>query len=239
VVWRDNSVASAGLLFYGAGNHYYETGAVFSQGLAPINFDGSLALRPGFGTQSALKSTSFSESEAAMYAQRSTSAKHYVYIINAPGGVDVDNTLHRVPGNSAYEIAFPGGIQPAFIKGVFEVTQGKDDPIAPRYLRYQDNPHYARPAKKPGEVDVMVASAQPARKVTLSPAADSQPDLNTWRYPLKDRRGQFMRFTVTMADNQPAGWAVTSGHITSEQGRGLYATCATTDSSNAVAHSGE
>ncbi|WP_142213353.1 Flp family type IVb pilin [Streptomyces sp. SLBN-118] len=45
----------------------------------------------------------------------------YVYDIDAPGGIDINKTFDDPPFSHEDEIAFPGGIRPEYIRGVWEV----------------------------------------------------------------------------------------------------------------------
>ncbi|MER5888734.1 hypothetical protein ABT160_33320 [Streptomyces sp. NPDC001941] len=45
----------------------------------------------------------------------------YVYDIDAPGGIDVNESFYDSPYEHEGEIAFPGGIKPEYIKGAWEV----------------------------------------------------------------------------------------------------------------------
>lgn len=107
--WRNDNQ----WIFRGSGSTYTSYPSIpdiFNKGIFPWKPDGGhLTFRPRVGEKkSGISSTSYSFNLARMFAANA-------YIINAPGGVDLDKTLD----SWEQEIAFPGGIAPQYIQGVF------------------------------------------------------------------------------------------------------------------------
>lgn len=74
----------------------------------------------------------------------------YQYEIFAPGGIDVNNSFgDRSPWPNQYEVAFPGGIRPEFIRSVRELEGG-------RIQRIWINPYFL----DPGELEGISASSR-------------------------------------------------------------------------------
>ncbi|MCD0494337.1 hypothetical protein LQD23_18850 [Chromobacterium violaceum] len=214
IVWRGSGDADKKLLFYGAGNHHYEPAAVFDEGLQVIKADGSLKIRPGTGqsTASALKSSSFSYALAERFALVSHDERHYVYAINAPGGIAVDESLGSEGTGNEEEIAFPGGVKSRFVKGMFENRLVYGEPGRTPYvetLAYTPNPRYWQGAKGAGdgEVDVMVSSREAVDVLGGGRAVDA----STWRFPATDGRGAATQAQLSTHDGSAALWA-TTGH---------------------------
>ncbi|MGC0152588.1 scabin-related ADP-ribosyltransferase [Chromobacterium vaccinii] len=223
IVWRGHGAADDKLLFYGAGNRHYEPGTVFDQGLQAIQADGSLKLRPGagVGTASALKSSSYLYALAERFALASRNERHYVYVIHAPGGIAVDETMGiagpdvEIAGaDDEEEIAFPGGVRSRFVKGLFETRFVKNRPAhdaASRLsyvetLTYTPNPGYLQGAGPAGdgEVDVMVAS-----HAAVDVAGGRSVDASTWRFASKDAGGAATQVRLSSHDGSAARWAAT------------------------------
>ncbi|MEG3126518.1 hypothetical protein SC171_04685 [Pantoea cypripedii] len=123
---------------------------VFLKGFFPWQPDGgNLAMVSGISTQeSGITSTSYNIMHTRFFGVNT-------YIIDAPGGVDVDNSF----GVNEQEIAFPGGIQPDYIHGVI-ASSTKDWPgVAWVGTDYFLNPNYRNFApSQPGQVDLILSS---------------------------------------------------------------------------------
>lgn len=67
---------------------------------------------------------------------------YYFYDIDAPGGLDVNATLGKHTNAWEQEIAFPGGIRPERVRGLWEIVQ---DPVSMRRAlgQYVRNPNYS------------------------------------------------------------------------------------------------
>ncbi|WP_158300549.1 hypothetical protein [Chromobacterium sp. ATCC 53434] len=217
IIWRGHSEDEQGPLFNGAGNHHYEIQDVFQHGISVIDPVGSLKLRPGVGsdTNSALKSTSYSRDVAASFAISSNNLKHYIYVLNPPGGIAVDQSLGWPESQSEFEIAFPGGIQSRWIKGVFEVArQEQGNPheeggyyrLFAKPIHYTPNPHYEHAGVAPGtdEVDVIVSRSNPHLRIQMAPAG-MLVDTHTWRLPVKDTLNT-ASYSVQTLDHSPIYW---------------------------------
>ncbi len=81
------------------------------------------------------------------------------FIIDAPGGINQDVTMDiREKGTDANlryrnDIAFPGGVRPEYIKGVFKMVGGT-------VLQYEANPNYQSTAPQPDEFDLVLSAPQ-------------------------------------------------------------------------------
>ncbi|WP_434626792.1 scabin-related ADP-ribosyltransferase [Chromobacterium sp. CV08] len=218
IVWRGRAAADDKLLFYGAGNRHYEPDTVFGQGLQVIRADGSLKLRPGtgVGTASALKSSTYLYALAERFALVSHNERHYVYVIHAPGGVAVDESIGiagpdvEIPGaGNEEEIAFPGGVRSRFVKGLFESRLVRDAASRVSYvetLSYTPNPGYLQGAGPAGdgEVDVMVAS-----HAAVDVAGGRSVDASTWRFAARDAGGAATQVRLASHDGSAARWVAT------------------------------
>ncbi|MBP2196508.1 scabin-related ADP-ribosyltransferase [Pantoea cypripedii] len=123
---------------------------VFLKGFFPWQPDGgNLAMVSGIATQeSGIVSTSYNIMHTRFFGVNT-------YIIDAPGGVDVDNSF----GVNEQEIAFPGGIQPDYIHGVIASSEkdwwGKSWTGIDYYL----NPHYRNfSPNQSGQIDLILSS---------------------------------------------------------------------------------
>ncbi|MGS0740638.1 scabin-related ADP-ribosyltransferase [Glaciimonas sp. GG7] len=112
---------------------------VFTFGLVPANPNyGHLKLVAGGDAvyDSALIYTSRNGAVAPAYGK-------YVYVINAPGGIDADRSVGKEQGAGWDEIDFAGGVQTRFIHGSFIQTDYGDTYGMP-FVRYEKNPHYIK-----------------------------------------------------------------------------------------------
>ncbi|MGZ9710789.1 scabin-related ADP-ribosyltransferase [Glaciimonas sp. GNP009] len=136
---------------------------IFQKGDIPgKTVDGNLTLEPFYhgisGKESALKSTTYSSSVTSFYGDM-------LYMIDAPGGINVNNTLPKYSGDHfTNEIAFPGGFKRQFIRGVFSVPErvSNGSKHSNNFTKYQANPYYAKFDPTPlGKVDVATTAEGP------------------------------------------------------------------------------
>ncbi|MEU2489843.1 hypothetical protein [Streptomyces sp. NPDC007883] len=89
---------------------------IFKEGFAPQNeYNTDLDSYVNESEPSAFVGTTSNEDFATKWGAT------YVYDIDAPGGIDINRTFDESPYSHEDEIAFPGGIRPEYIKGVWEV----------------------------------------------------------------------------------------------------------------------
>ena len=131
IVWRGNDHR---FLFRASGGNFPSAADVLAKGFIPFEPDnGSLALQPDIGEKaSGLTSTTYSATTA------STFGKH-LYVLKAPGGIDVDRTVFGQPARWEDEIAFAGGLDSRLMHGV--LIHDRDKVV----YRYVVNPKYHLP----------------------------------------------------------------------------------------------
>ncbi|MGW1892562.1 scabin-related ADP-ribosyltransferase [Streptomyces sp. NPDC002004] len=90
---------------------------IFNQGFAPQDpYNPDLDSYVNKSEHSAFVGTTNNEAFASKWGAK------YVYDIDAPGGIDINQTFGPdSPFSHEDEIAFPGGVRPEYIKGVWEV----------------------------------------------------------------------------------------------------------------------
>lgn len=144
---------------------------IFKEGFAPRDPRYTdLKQLVDFNRSSAFVSTTFSPDVRFLRGS-------YRYEIHAPGGINADETLKDIhigdglgnPHQGEFEISFPGGIRPQFIKGAHQVM----DPQGAHLLRdWKANPGF-----DPIAVNTEVVHAIPAQEVPriLSDAAAKAP----------------------------------------------------------------
>ncbi len=109
-VWRDSAEP-----LYRADNR--DPSEIFRDGFQPKNPDNvDLGSFVKYDNPSAFVSTS---TDSNLYQEWGV---QYRYDIEAPGGIDVNKTLGSHIHEGENEIAFPGGVAPRFIKGVYQVN---------------------------------------------------------------------------------------------------------------------
>lgn len=229
IIWRAHDLEHAGMLYYGAGSHHYEYHDVFKNGLAPIDFSGSLQIRNGAGSKSALKSTSFSFERAFLFSLEAKNQTRYVYVINAPGGIAVDETIDPTLASlGEAEVAFVGGLRPEFVKGVFilgDQSNNSDVVIA----QYIPNPNYfdATAGIEPNTFDIMTSTDDPRVRLKLSPEGIVK-DVNTTRYPIFQKVSAPTQIIARGSKNETINWSRTrtSEHVKSYYLTMLGAKCA-------------
>ncbi|KAF3999853.1 scabin-related ADP-ribosyltransferase [Glaciimonas immobilis] len=128
IVWRGTDDR---VLFRASGGNFPSAADVLDKGFIPFEpDDGSLALQPEVGDKaSGLTSTSYNAGIASMFGK-------HLYVLNAPGGIDVDLTVSNRPADWEDEIAFPGGVDSRLLHGV--LIHDKDKVV----YRYITNPKY-------------------------------------------------------------------------------------------------
>lgn len=124
------------LLYRGDGR---KPDVVFKEGFRPWDENGTIDIATGGGRDgrsTAMVSTAYAPSSAILFARTGT----YVYVVDAPGGLDVDLARGMPSGYSESEIDFVGGVRPEFIRGAFLVEgEAADDR---KFTRYVPNPGF-------------------------------------------------------------------------------------------------
>ena len=115
---------------------------VFRLGFAPQNPENmSLRAHTGTKTESAYVSTTRDPKVAANRSlncgQDPSQSDGHVYIVDAPGGIDMVKTRGFSDPYNAREVSFPGGVRPEFIRGA-----GKMDPTTGNFVDFIPNPNY-------------------------------------------------------------------------------------------------
>ena len=118
IVWRDDSL----LLFHG-NEEGRPVSEIIKQGLTPPEPYGDFVIHQPTHFK-CVESTSYSFYVTIKFALPDSTIDSYekgvrdsyVYLINAPGGVDVDKTYKEDP---EYEVAFPGGVSSEYVIGAF------------------------------------------------------------------------------------------------------------------------
>jgi hypothetical protein len=167
IIWREEP----GLLFRATGSTltaYPSIPDIFLKGFFPWQPDGgNLAMVSGISAQdSGIISTSYNIMHTRFFGANT-------YILDAPGGIDVDNSF----GTNEREIAFPGGIQPGYIHGVIGSSSSDWPGRSWTDIDYYRNPGYRNFAPiVPGQVDLILSATGRAlfgRAANSDDAADS------------------------------------------------------------------
>ena len=177
LAWRHDK----GLLFRGTGTDSYSVpSAVFTQGLVPrgTRSNAGLKLRPGVSVpNSGLSSTSYRSRQAKYFGT-------WIYVIDAPGGIQVDKVLNGAAMNHESEVAFPGGIRAEHIVGAFRL---KKPGVWSKASEYRANPAYRGPIAPPekGYSDVFFGSGPTPsmREVQAKGGTPVDPYARVFRFP--------------------------------------------------------
>lgn len=162
--------------------------SVFRNGFPPWDqaLNGSLMLQPGIGIRnSAIVSTTYSALWAAKFGE-------WLYVIDAPGGILAEPSRHlkstpRQPGE--YEVAFPGGILPKYIRGVYKLNPTYQNPR--KMENYTANPNYWREEQTSpdtGHFDLAVDVSNPNISFSVVPRGEKVDSLgNIKRYSIQQQ----------------------------------------------------
>ncbi|CAI1853529.1 Uncharacterised protein [Serratia quinivorans] len=137
---------------------------IFGGGGTPPEVAGSLYMSPGYDL-GAFESYSYSLPVANGYDTLSSPTylpsafpenSHFVYLSNAPGGIEVSKNLEGTNPSEA-EVAFPGGVRSKWIIGVF-ITSPENS-----FIDYIVNPHANTEigCAPTGFVDVIISTDNP------------------------------------------------------------------------------
>lgn len=162
VQWRDDNL----FICRGIGNGTHGQPAyVFKNGFPPFDqgLDGSLKLQPGINVKdSTVSSTAYSE----MYSE---GFRHpWVYVVDAPGGILAERTLHKEQTPAAtfneYEVTFPGGVIAKYVRGVFNKTS----------MEYSPNPDYQGSQTLPDKehFDIVLSRVSAGVSLTVEPPGE-------------------------------------------------------------------
>ncbi|MDG4857137.1 hypothetical protein P8605_03030 [Streptomyces sp. T-3] len=223
--WRTDKA----LLFRGAGlGSHSVPDHVFTVGADPwdLTAGGNLKIRPGVGIKnSALSSTTYRNRHARYFGT-------WVYVIDAPGGIQVDGVLHGDPVADESEIAFPGGIRPERIMAAYRLA---DKGVWQKGVEYRWNPNYRGSVPKPtaDEIDVFLGTGPtlPGKELTAKGGRSVDPDGRVHRFP-KSTKGTTLATDPAAADPSYVPWgSVPSGWVAGQQDHYIssrvrpYATC--------------
>ncbi|WP_261119709.1 hypothetical protein [Serratia quinivorans] len=146
------------------GNESLGPELIFGGGGTPPDVAGSLLMFPGY-YRGSLESYTYSLPVANGYDGISSPIylpsafpdnSHFVYLSNAPGGIEVSKSLDGIKPSEA-EVAFPGGVRSKWIIGVF-ITSPTNE-----FIDYIVNPHADTDIgfAKFGFVDIIISTDNP------------------------------------------------------------------------------
>ncbi|WP_327350599.1 scabin-related ADP-ribosyltransferase [Streptomyces sp. NBC_01304] len=227
--WRTDKA----LLFRGAGLGSHSVPEhVFTAGADPwdLTAGGNLTIRPGEKIKnSALSSTTY----------RSRHSRHFGlwnYVIDAPGGIQVDGMLYGDPMDNESEIAFPGGIRPEYVMAAYRLA---DKGVWQKAVEYRWNPNYKGSVPKPNadEINVVLGTGPrlPGAAMTAKGGRSVDPLGRVLRLP-KSATGTTLATDTKTNDPLYVPWGSVPGYWATKQqdpsidSRAMpYATCHTLD----------
>lgn len=143
IVWRTDQR----WLFRSVSGVYNPIENVFKHGLLPrMPNGGNLKIRPGMPANSGITSSAYGPASTLGFGD-------HLYILDTPGGgIAVEESIGEILGTGEDEVAFPGGVKAANIKGVLVRKNGG--------MSYSANPNYVDyKIVAPGSVELIAAAS--------------------------------------------------------------------------------